>query len=395
MSVFYARLTVSLFEFIPSPVNILHVKTLPHKDLKRLEDPESRAVTVPDPSQPASFPQFNSLPPELRLMIWRWALALEEGARRVDLEGQSMARIYIGWVSPTRSLIPALLLVNREARAEALRRYPNSLRVYRDVPVSEQRQRRARAGRLHMSWHHDAFYVGVIRLVRHGRERGAVGSRHGALGSASFVSKGPKPADEFRSFQSLPPELRLMIWDLVLDLEERGREVNICQHGVQPTKSLISPLLLVNAESRSLALSRYPDALPVWHYQGLREVQAGVVYISWPNDAIFRRLETVSNPIRRGLGYSSDELVAKRLWVPALITWLYQHSDRCYYRDPFTYGLRPIWSCIEGWLALGYLPPLSDAPPPNQGELDLFFKSMIAMQPDRTCFGQISARWVV
>ncbi|KAK8070618.1 hypothetical protein PG997_010821 [Apiospora hydei] len=167
------------FILLPPLFNILHVKNLPHEDFKRLEDPESRAVAAPDPNLPASFPRFTSLPTELRMMVWRWVLALEEGTRRVDLEGKvsaaSFERTYIGWVLPTRSLISPLLLVNRESRGEALRRYPKSMRVFRPGVSGRQEhkhQRQVPVGRVHVNWHHDTFYVGTIRRVGDWADKG-------------------------------------------------------------------------------------------------------------------------------------------------------------------------------------------------------------------------------
>ncbi|KAK8070617.1 hypothetical protein PG997_010820 [Apiospora hydei] len=112
-----------------------------------------------DLDKPTSFPRFQCLPPELRLDIWHRVLDLEERTRelrfRWDMSGRHLEAIPM----PTKSLISLLLLVNRESRAEALRRYPNAIRVFcgDDAQLKPQPM-----GWVHVNWCRDALRCGGI-----------------------------------------------------------------------------------------------------------------------------------------------------------------------------------------------------------------------------------------
>ncbi|KAK8070619.1 hypothetical protein PG997_010822 [Apiospora hydei] len=202
------------------------------------------------------------------------------------------------------------------------------------------------------------------------------------------VRKDPQLADEFRPFPSLPPELRQEFWDMILDREKQDRKVVIFWYGVQPTKSLVSPLLFVNAESRSRALRRYPDALPVWrrHFRYRwgpkleKGVPAGVAHISWSDDVVFRRLEMVS--IQPDYNMRNDAL---RPWVPALNTWLYRNAERCYYMDRES-QVRSVASCAK----LHYQPASSDEAP-QPCNVDQFFSEVTHFLPGTLWVGSTSA----
>ncbi|KAK8851221.1 hypothetical protein PGQ11_013700 [Apiospora arundinis] len=65
--------------------------------------------------------------------------------------------------------------------------------------------------------------------------------------------------DTFTGFPNLPYELRLIIWELVLDDEAPNRLVFVHRSTLRPMpiKCLLSPLLSANAETREVALHRY------------------------------------------------------------------------------------------------------------------------------------------
>ncbi|KAK7946276.1 uncharacterized protein PG986_010597 [Apiospora aurea] len=126
-----------------------------------------------DIDKPTSFPRFQFLPSELRLDIWHRALDLEQWTRELRFGWAMSGRQMEDMPIPTKSLISPLLLVNRESRGEALRRYPNSMRVFGPGVPGQQEQKhprrvpvgRAPAGRVHVNWHRDTLYVGTVRRV--------------------------------------------------------------------------------------------------------------------------------------------------------------------------------------------------------------------------------------
>ncbi|KAJ2977534.1 hypothetical protein NUW58_g7781 [Xylaria curta] len=66
-------------------------------------------------------------------------------------------------------------------------------------------------------------------------------------------------------FNQLPPELRLEIWSLAMQVDARRRRVVEQSFHVFPTLDLVaSPLFAVNAESREAARAFYPVRLEVY-----------------------------------------------------------------------------------------------------------------------------------
>ncbi|KAK8105358.1 hypothetical protein PG999_008717 [Apiospora kogelbergensis] len=66
-----------------------------------------------------------------------------------------------------------------------------------------------------------------------------------------------RPVKRFRYFSRLPPEIRHAIWKLALETHAKTRFIilDVDTQRIIPTASLVSPMLLVNQESRFLALS--------------------------------------------------------------------------------------------------------------------------------------------
>ncbi|KAK9773184.1 hypothetical protein SCAR479_10101 [Seiridium cardinale] len=67
------------------------------------------------------------------------------------------------------------------------------------------------------------------------------------------------------NFARLPIELRLIIWGMALDDESKNRVIFYSLHNdaCYPIKSLASPFLFVNQESREQALEQYPTRIEV------------------------------------------------------------------------------------------------------------------------------------
>ncbi|KAK8074107.1 hypothetical protein PG994_005006 [Apiospora phragmitis] len=128
-----------------------------------LVSPSPAIAEMPAIDKPTSFTLFTSLPPEVRLDIWRRALLLEQRTRRIDAQVEYIGGRFSILPLLTESLISPLVLVNRESREEALRRYPNALRVYRATGIETEFET---AGRVHINWLHDEFYVGDIHCGR-------------------------------------------------------------------------------------------------------------------------------------------------------------------------------------------------------------------------------------
>lgn len=93
-------------------------------------------------SQPQPiFPQFALLPAELRLRIWRYAAPRRTIPVRLkqDLDAWNWASNLDWWMhynvvpdGQSPSPVPAVLLVNTEARAEVVKQYQHPLRIDRD-----------------------------------------------------------------------------------------------------------------------------------------------------------------------------------------------------------------------------------------------------------------------
>lgn len=180
-------------------------------------------------------------------------------------------------------------------------------------------------------------------------------------------------ADEFRFFQRLPPELRMMIWGYALDLENEDKEAYFDYRGVGLSNSFISNLFMVNWESRVVALRRYSDAHPVYRYLDpwSSPVSVGVVRFNHSDDALYLRRDVPALSLRLSC-YPTQNRVDNIL-VPTLNVWLYQHSHRCYYVDNSNGD-----SCLlSDFLSrLDIQMPKPGDPPPQQWELDDFFKSL-------------------
>lgn len=71
-------------------------------------------------------------------------------------------------------------------------------------------------------------------------------------------------AETFHHFPDLPKELRLKIWEQVLIEARPSRRIIIDEGRVVPFKQLISPLLLVNYESRTCAKAFYNVKLDIY-----------------------------------------------------------------------------------------------------------------------------------
>lgn len=69
---------------------------------------------------------------------------------------------------------------------------------------------------------------------------------------------------KFASFPQLPTELRLMIWRLFLQDDEREVVFDHDDRRILPTPQLISPLLSVNVETRKLALEFYNEEVEIF-----------------------------------------------------------------------------------------------------------------------------------
>lgn len=71
-------------------------------------------------------------------------------------------------------------------------------------------------------------------------------------------------AETFHQFPNLPKELRLKIWEQVMIEARPSRRIIIDEGRVVPLKQLISPLLLVNYESRTCAKAFYNVKLDIY-----------------------------------------------------------------------------------------------------------------------------------
>lgn len=82
-------------------------------------------------------------------------------------------------------------------------------------------------------------------------------------------------AETFHSFRHLPKELRLQIWEQAMIEARPSRCIIIYDYRVVPFKHLISPLLLVNHESRTCAKAFYNVKLDVHAVPPLTRDQVG------------------------------------------------------------------------------------------------------------------------
>ncbi|KAI2783031.1 hypothetical protein F4815DRAFT_442484 [Daldinia loculata] len=96
-------------------------------------------------------------------------------------------------------------------------------------------------------------------------------------------------------FPKLPTELRCQIWDSFLETEERIVVVDAGNWAVYPMRRHISPLLIVNRESRQAAKAFYSYTVKVYHIcdmgkgTGTRrrqplEVPAGILHLNLNRD---------------------------------------------------------------------------------------------------------------
>ncbi|KAK8109498.1 hypothetical protein PG999_007635 [Apiospora kogelbergensis] len=136
------------------------------------------------------------------------------------------------------------------------------------------------------------------------------------------------PCTQLQGFSSLPPELRVSIWGWFLEMEKKDRKVMGCFCAVGPTRSLISPLLMANRESRAEVLQRYPNALAVYRnytaecqisYRSWRRrsVRAGVIHVNWYADTMWVTF-----------GFASG--IHRNLLSPALQLWVNQKAPYSY-----------------------------------------------------------------
>ncbi|KAK8037642.1 hypothetical protein PG991_000988 [Apiospora marii] len=180
------------------------------------------------------------------------------------------------------------------------------------------------------------------------------------------VATNSTSANQFRFFQRLPPELRMMIWGYALDLEKEHKEVYLNPRGVGPSNCFISPLLLVNWESRVVALRRYPDAHPVYRHldPGSTPVPVGVVRFNHSDDVLYLHRDFSARFSRLGSYHTPNR--TDNILVPSLDAWLYQNPHRCYYID----GRCGDFCLLSDYLALlGIHMSKPGDPPPKQSEV--------------------------
>ncbi|KAK8102105.1 hypothetical protein PG984_015251 [Apiospora sp. TS-2023a] len=183
--------------------------------------------------------------------------------------------------------------------------------------------------------------------------------------------KGTFTPDEFQRFQSLPPELRRMIWGFALDLEKRHRDIYFNYRSVAPSRDFVSPLLLVNAESRAEALRRYPDAHPVYRFFQYCDtpVPAGVLHVNQSKGFLYLHGHFPTSLF--SLDYREPANRVDDIWVPALDAWLYQHPHRCYYIANRSSSMCLLAEMLYNLRIRSSKP--SD-PPPKQSELRDFYQ---------------------
>jgi hypothetical protein len=84
-------------------------------------------------------------------------------------------------------------------------------------------------------------------------------------------------AGTFHPFPKLPAELRLKIWEQAMIEERPNRRIILYMSRVVPFKKMISPLLLVNFESRTCAKAFYNVNLDIYAVPPLSEDQVEVL----------------------------------------------------------------------------------------------------------------------
>ncbi|ORY58722.1 uncharacterized protein BCR38DRAFT_413041 [Pseudomassariella vexata] len=159
-------------------------------------------------------------------------------------------------------------------------------------------------------------------------------------------------AAKFTPFPQLPVELRLQVWEEAFAQEGR-RIVQICNDTILPSKSLISPLLAVDFESRQCGLRTFPLVLSVFQYTSDEDTSdedsIGKVYLhplndifAWNDDPtdLHPRLEEFTRRLCRTRPLSEDQRAQIRTvlkWEiltwdgsPCPPRWHLPHRDRIY-----------------------------------------------------------------
>lgn len=144
--------------------------------------PSASASTVLN-SPITQFPLFSSLPTELRVAIWDWALELQRGDRKIGTSRE-------GVVKPFKSLQCPLFAVSVESRAEALRWYPYPLPVYR-CDCGLQSPMRLRAGLVQIDWIKDAIWLDSMSVLDSHIQRGLFLNRARAAGGLHTYTSEP------------------------------------------------------------------------------------------------------------------------------------------------------------------------------------------------------------
>ncbi|KAK6070767.1 pectinesterase precursor [Seiridium cupressi] len=102
------------------------------------------------------------------------------------------------------------------------------------------------------------------------------------------------PATTFRPFSKLPIEFRLITWECALSKESAKRIVlqDTYGGGLMPSKQLVSPLLLVNKESREAAQKFYNLRLDVHAKTNYGDAK-GVLYLNFKYDTLVLNVDSL------------------------------------------------------------------------------------------------------
>ncbi|KAJ0107565.1 hypothetical protein J7T55_007755 [Diaporthe amygdali] len=170
-------------------------------------------------------------------------------------------------------------------------------------------------------------------------------------------------AETFHVFSDLPKELRLKIWEQAMIEDRPNRRILLYQGRVVPFKQFISPLLLVNQESRKCAKAFYNVKLDIYAVPPVRQDQVECLEKDkhWGQTKGFER--AVDGIIR---GYT-DKYVVYR-YEDELEVYEYERppwSDRDFmdleeYEEGFRVDLKRHWSlfvwrklCVLGASSVG------------------------------------------
>lgn len=148
-------------------------------------------------------------------------------------------------------------------------------------------------------------------------------------------------AETFHVFSDLPKELRLKIWEQAMIEDRPNRRILLYQGRVVPFKQFISPLLLVNQESRTCAKAFYNVKLDIYAVPPLSQDDFGHL----DKKKHWDQIEEIERAVNGRITGYTDEFV-----VEQYENWLYSayDSDPDYtlqnFEEDYEVNLKKHWS---------------------------------------------------